>query len=89
MNLIQDENQWMEERGMDMESGLSQVPAQCDCSAPAITDASLDIIEKWLATWCEGSFARSEGLGPINLLRHKRYGLVAFEQEQNNRGASV
>jgi len=32
MSLIQDENRWMEEQGRDMESGLSQVPAPCDCS---------------------------------------------------------
>ena len=33
MSLIQDKNRWMEEQGRDMESGLSQVPAPCDCSA--------------------------------------------------------
>ena len=32
MSLIQDENRWVEEQGRDTESGLSQVPAQCDCS---------------------------------------------------------
>jgi len=32
MSLIQDENRWMEERGRDMESGLSQAPAPCTCS---------------------------------------------------------
>jgi hypothetical protein len=54
-----------------------------DCSAPAITDAVLDIVERWLTTWCKGSFARMEGLGPENLLRHREFGLAAFEQEQN------
>jgi len=34
MSLIQDENRWMDERGRDTEGGLSQVPAQCDCSTP-------------------------------------------------------
>ena len=45
MSLIQDENRWMEEQGRDMESGLSQVPAQCDCS---IADAwpPRDVVEK-------------------------------------------
>ena len=44
MSLIKDENRWMEEQGRDMESGLSQVPAPCDCWAvpPAVTPAALD-----------------------------------------------
>ena len=42
MSLIQDENRWMEEHGRDTESGLSQVPAQCDCWVPSVTPAMLD-----------------------------------------------
>ena len=37
MSIITDENRWHEEQGEDRDAALSQVPAQCDCSASGKT----------------------------------------------------
>ena len=52
MSLIQDENRWMEEQSRDMESGLSQVPARCDCSA---SDRANHEWERWFDEQTKGS----------------------------------
>ena len=44
MSLIQDENRWLEEQGRDTESGLSQVPAQCDCW-PFASDKTMEKVQ--------------------------------------------